>query len=226
MKNNEREFYDVMSILKKHWLLNLFYSILLAMIILFISIFLIKPEYKSTASILINSSNTNEDAETSLNDIQLNQKLVNTYTELLKTRGIAEQVIDNLDLDLTYEEFKEKVSINTKQNTEVFEITVVDSIPERASDIVNETSNVFKDSIVKIMNIDNIHILDKGIPDYEPSSPHIKMNTIISFIIGLILFNFISITREIVDSSVKSTEEITEYFDIPVIGVIPDKKQG
>lgn len=111
MKNNEREFYDVMSILKKHWLLNLFYSILLAMIILFISIFLIKPEYKSTASILINSSNTNEDAETSLNDIQLNQKLVNTYTELLKTRGIAEQVIDNLDLDLTYEEFKEKYQL-------------------------------------------------------------------------------------------------------------------
>ena len=226
MKNNEKEIYDIMSILKKHWLVNLFYSILFAVAVLGISIFLIQPKYRSSASIIINSSKFNEDEKTSLNDIQLNQKLVNTYTELLKTRGVAENVISNLNLDLTYEEFKDKVSINTKQNTEVFEITVEDSNPERACDIVNETANVFKDSVIKIMNIDNIHILDKGIPEYEPSSPNIRMNTFISFVIGLFLFNFISITKDIVDSSIKNSEEITEYFDLPVIGVVPDKKQG
>lgn len=226
MENNEIKFYDIFSLIKKHWLINLLYSIAIASAVLAISVFLIKPEYKSTASIIINSSSSKEDTQTSLNDIQLNQKLVNTYTELLKTRGIAEQVINNLDLDLTYEQYKDKVSINTKQNTEIFEINVVDSIPERASDIVNETANVFKDSVVKIMKIDNIHILDKGIPDYEPTSPNIKMNAIISFISAIIILNFISIAREISDNSVKTSEEVMEYFEIPVIGMIPDKKRG
>ncbi len=39
------------------------------------------------------------------NDLLLNQKLVPTYGELVKTRVVADQVIDKLNLDMDYNNF-------------------------------------------------------------------------------------------------------------------------
>lgn len=41
-----------------------------------------------------------------VNDILVNQKLVGTYGELIKSRSVSERVIDELGLDMTYETFR------------------------------------------------------------------------------------------------------------------------
>ena len=116
------------------------------------------------------------------------------------------------------------VSVESKNDTEIFEVKVVDTIPERAADIANETSNVFKDSIVKIMKVDNVQILDKAIVADKPSSPKIVKNTAIGFVLGFILSMFVSMIKLMTDTTIKTAEDITSEFGLPVIGMIPDRK--
>lgn len=167
-----------------------------------------------------------QDSNVELGQIQANKALISTYSEIVKSRGIADKVISNLNLDMDYGEFSEKVSIEPVKDTQIISVKVVDTIPERAQNIANETANIFKDSIGDIMKVDNVQILDGATLPERPSSPNIKKNTAIGVVLGLILGIMISIIKELADTTIKSQDDINKYFDLPVIGIIPDKKQG
>lgn len=180
---------------------------------------------------IVSNSNNNVDpnnpqSSVDFGQIQAEKALISTYSEIVKSKGIADKVINNLNLDMDYEEFSEKVSIEPVKDTQIISVKVVDTIPERAQDIANETANIFKGSIGDIMKVDNVQILDGATLPERPSSPNIKKNTAIGVALGLILGIAISIFKELSDNTIKSQEQVAEYFDIPVIGVIPDKKQG
>lgn len=224
MEEKEIDLIELWEVIKKDLFRNILIGIVFAGAIFAISKFVITPKYQSSVSLIVNSEESSTNDGIQLNDIQLNQKLVGTYTEIIKTRSIAEIVINNLDLDLDYEEFSDKISVSSKNDTEVFEVRVEDTIPERAADIANETSKVFQDSIVKIMNVDNVQILDKAIVPEEPSSPNVLKNTIVGFVLGLLLGMFISIIKLLTDNTVNSEEDIRKEFDLPVIGILPDRK--
>ena len=193
--------------------------------------FLMTPKYDSNATMIVSSSNQNIDpnnpqAAVELSQINANKALISTYSEIVKSRGIADKVINNLGLDMDFEEFSDKVSIESVKDTQIISVMVVDTLPERAQDIANETANIFKDSIGDIMKVDNVQILDGADLPEEPVSPNIKKNSVIGIFLGLILGVMIAISKELSDNTIKSQEQVAEYFDIPVIGVIPDKKQG
>ena len=76
------------------------------------------------------------------------------------------------------------------------------------------------------MKVDNVQILDGATLPEKPSSPNIKKNTAIGVVLGLILGVMISIFKELADTTIKTQDDISQYFDLPVIGIIPDKKQG
>ena len=139
---------------------------------------------------------------------------------------LADKVIADLKLDMDYGEFSQKVSIEPVKDTQIISVKVVDTVPERAMDIANATSMVFKDSVTKIMKVDNVQILDKANLPEKPSSPNIKKNTLVGFVLGFIIGVAISLFKELSDTTFKTTDDIQEAFDIPVLGMIPDKSKG
>ena len=230
---NEQEI-DLIELLKKivkHFPMILLLSVIVGAASFAASKFLMTPKYDSNATMIVSSSNQNIDpnnpqAAVELSQINANKALISTYSEIVKSRGIADKVINNLGLDMDFEEFSDKVSIESVKDTQIISVMVVDTLPERAQDIANETANIFKDSIGDIMKVDNVQILDGADLPEEPVSPNIKKNSVIGIFLGLILGVMIAISKELSDNTIKSQEQVAEYFDIPVIGVIPDKKQG
>ena len=81
------------------------------------------------------------------NEILLNQQLVSTYGELVKSRAVADRVIDNLKLDLSYKQFTEKVNVNLVKDTEIIKLQVTDRDPALAAEIADETAEVFMDTV-------------------------------------------------------------------------------
>lgn len=231
MNEQEIDLIELFNNIKKHTLLIIILGLLAGGIAYGISSFVLTPKYDSNATMIISNS-TNEDsqnmpqANVELGQIQANKALISTYSEIVKSRGIADKVISNLNLDMDYGEFSEKVSIEPVKDTQIISVKVVDTIPERAQDIANETANIFKDSIGDIMKVDNVQILDGATLPERPSSPNIKKNTAIGVVLGLILGVMISIFKELADTTIKTQDDISNYFDLPVIGIIPDKKQG
>ena len=50
-------------------------------------------------------------------------------------------------------------------------------------------------------------------------------NTLLGAIVGFMISVFMIIIKETFDTRVKSPEDISENFDIPVLGVIPEFKK-
>src|SRR5699024_94694 len=95
------------------------------------------------------------------NDLLLNQKLASTYGELVKARVIVDEVIANLELDISYKAFREKVNVNLIKDTEIIKLEVTDKDPVLAAEIANETARVFMRRVKNIMMVENISIIDK-----------------------------------------------------------------
>jgi len=104
---------EVLFILKKR--MKLILSLFLVAILLsgIISVFVLDKVYQANTTLMVGRPKDYvSDANIQYNELLLNQKLVSTYGELIKTRAVAEEVIDNLNLDLSYEQYKEKVNVS------------------------------------------------------------------------------------------------------------------
>lgn len=230
MNEQEIDLIELSKKLVKHLPMIFLFAIVVGALSFVLSSFIITPKYDSNATMIVSNSTQNNDQNPQANvdygQIQANKALISTYSEIVKSKGIADKVIKNLGLDMDYDEFSSKVSIEPVKDTQIISVKVVDTIPERAMDIANETANIFKGSIGDIMKVDNVQILDGATLPEEPSSPKIAKNTAIGLVLGFVLGMAVALFRELADSSVKSAEEVTEFFDIPVIGIVPDRKQG
>lgn len=215
--------------LNKHLFSIVCLAIIFAALSYAASVFIITPKYEAVTTMIVSNSKNEQEkqnGDVDINQINANRALVSTYSEIVKSKGVADKVIADLKLDMDYQQLSQKVSIEPVKDTQIISVKVVDTVPERCMDIANATSMVFKDSVTKIMKVDNVQILDKANLPEEPSSPNVKKNTAIGLILGFVLGVGISLFREMMDTTFKTTDDIAEAFDIPVLGMVPDKSKG
>ena len=122
------------------------------------------PKYQAeTQLILVNSTNSNnssvEDLGVTTTEITLNQKLVATYSTLIKGKNILDEVINNLGIDISANELKNNITVKSVNSTEIISITVTDYDPVQAKNIANELASVFTQRVAKeIYNIERFDI--------------------------------------------------------------------
>lgn len=206
-----------------------------AQIILLIAIFLVigfiysyvflTPEYQSVTSILLAKSNTSQEENgtaMTVNDVTLNQKLVSTYSELLKSDSVISQVISNLNIDKTADELKNNITVSAKDDTEIIQIAVVDQDPEMARKIASEAANVFINKIAKeYYSMDNVYVVDEAKASEEPYNiNHIK-DLIIFAGIGFVISCVYVLIANMLDTTVKSKEDIEKKLGLTVLTEMP-----
>ena len=176
-------------------------------------------KYTSETTLLLNQANENAAINTS--DINLNKSLVTTYGEIIKSKRVLNQVIENLNLDLEYKELNSKVSVGEITDTSIISIKVTDKDNVLACDIANEIADVFAKEIVSIYKIENISTIDKAEVSQVPSSASTLKIIVIGSLAGTILSIIIIFISFYFDTSIKDEEEIERITGLPVIGVVP-----
>jgi capsular polysaccharide biosynthesis protein len=186
-----------------------------------ISYFFLTPIYQASTQILVNQSKSEEQMY-NFNEVQTNIQLINTYSVIIKSPAILELVIKELDLDQTVTELQEKIQVASEKDSQVATITVEDPDPQHAADIANTIASVFKQEIVKIMNVDNVTILSKAeVGDHPtPVKPKPALNMAIAFVVGLMTGVGIAFLLEYLDNTIKTEQDIEKLLELPVLGVI------
>lgn len=186
-----------------------------------------KPMYNSYTTIVLtrtdNDSTTADGTGITQSDILLNQNLVSTYREIIKSKRILNQVINNLDLNISTDELEKNISVTSEKDTEVIKISVNNSNPTDAKDIANEIERVFSNEIISIYNIKNITIIDYAEEDTTPYNINVPKQIILAFLIGFILACAVIFVTFYFDTTIKSSEEIENKLGLPVLGVVPIK---
>ena len=184
-----------------------------------ISVFLITPQYESTSVLYVLSKST---SITSLADIQMGSSLTNDYVEVVTSRPIIEQVIQNLGLtDETYESLKDKVSIDNPENTRLLKITVRDPQADVAKAIADELANVSKSFISIKMDQAAPTVTQYGYADGEPVTPNTVKNTVLGALIGAILAIGVVIVSYLLNDTIMTTDDIEKKLGMTVLASIP-----
>lgn len=175
------------------------------------------PEYTSYTTVLLKQS-----GETiSQNDINVNNSLVSTYSEIIKSKMILKQVISSLDLDYSYSELHGKITVGEVNDTDLIKISVTDVDNELAADIANTIADVFTKEIVDIYNMENISVIDEAEVTEVPSSASAFKIIAIVTVAGAFVSLAVIFVIFYFDTTLKNEEEIEKITGIPVIGVIP-----
>lgn len=188
-----------------------------------VSYYVLVPEYETFITLMVGKPKDYQSSDNQLeyNDLLLNQRLVSTYGEIVKSRVVTDKVIENLGLDMSFSDFGKKVSVSLVKDTEIIKLIVTDEDPILAATIANETAEVFMESVKDIMMVENIQIIDEAQVPKKPISPRPKLNMAIAGILGLMVGVFLSFLLEYLDNTIKTPDDVEKYLGLSVIGTIP-----
>lgn len=190
------------------------------------TLFMVTPLYKSSALLYVNNSDISL-GSTSLSisnaDLTAAKTLVSTYSVILKTRAVINEVIDLSGVNYSYEQMASMVEANAVNNTEVFSITVTSSNPKEAEMLANLYAQVLPEKISEIVNGTDAKIVDYAVIAAKRSSPSYTKNTAIGAIIGFVLAAAIVVISYLRDDVIHSEDYLTKtYPTIPLLTVVPD----
>ena len=180
------------------------------------------PLYQSNTTIVLVGESKKEYSQT---DSILNQNLISTYSEIIKSRKVLSQVIDNLDLKMSTEELSQNITTSSVEDTELIKITVSNKNAKTARKITDEVAEVFSDEIKDIYNLENVAIIDKAELAKSPYNVNYIKDNVIYIMIGIILSFGVVFIIYYFDTTIKSSEVVEEKLGLTVIGVVPKEER-
>lgn len=216
---------DVLSLLKMLWrrkFLILLVSLLTAIVALGYSMFVVTPEYSSTTRIYVVSRSQSDNPGLTNQDLQAGSYLVKDYREIILSQDVLEQVVSNLNLDMTSSALSKKISVSVPTDTRIVSISVQDNQPEEASRIANGLREIAAQKIIAVTRVSDVTTLEEAQPATAPSSPNIRRNVLLGFVGGFALIVVVILLVEILDDRVKRPEDIEETMGMTLLGVVPN----
>ena len=187
----------------------------------------VTPVYTSTTTLVLagqtsdnTATNTTSDTITST-DLTLNSKLVGTYSKLVTSDKVVRQVISNLGIDVDVEDLKKNITVTSVEDTELIEISVTNENPTYAMQIANETVELFKEQVAEIYNINNVHVVDAAEEEKVPSNVNHTKDVILFAFIGIVVAVIYVLIANMLDTTIKSREEVEKLYKVPVLAEIP-----
>lgn len=212
--------------LKQQWKFVVLSLILGALCGGMFGVFLVKPQYTSTAKIYLRGSS----ASISLQDLQLGSQLTNDYEVIFKSRTVLENVIKDCNLDYTVDELSNLVTVTNPTDTRILEISTTTEDMNLSSDIANSVMNNGIDTVLEI-DAQSPYVIDKAIPvDVKVNHSPAYYAAIVSLGLGVLYCGTVFVMF-VYNDTIKSSEEVAQYLGLPVLTVVPEdasaaKKKG
>ena len=218
---------DLKELIGMFWIkrLQIILIVLIFMVIGFIyTVGFTTPMYSSSTTLILASNSKEGEKSPSAQtqtEININQKLVSTYSQVVKSKSVLRKVKENLKIDIDEETLRKNIKVNAVEDTEIIEITVNSLLPENSAKIANEIADVFVEKVKEIYNIENVQVLDRAEVSEEPSNIHHSKDIVIFAFVGVVLAVMYVLIVNMLDTTIKTAEEVEKEFKIPVIASIP-----
>ncbi|WP_114424550.1 polysaccharide biosynthesis tyrosine autokinase [Nocardioides houyundeii] len=183
------------------------------------------PQYSSSTRLFISTSQSDESSAYTGNLFATQR--VTSYADLVTSRQLALRVDDALGGELDPDTLRTQVSASVVPETVLLQITATDADPMLARDIAQayaeelrslvadlETPEGKQDALIKASIVDNAQESD------IPVSPQPVRNLGLAAVLGLLLGLGLAVVRELLDTSVTSSDDVNAVTDAPILGNI------
>ena len=215
-------FRENLAVLRERWVLVLV-TVALAMGAA-AAVWALRPvRYTATLTLYV-SAQTADPAQTGL----LSQQRVKSYTELIRSLPLSEQVVADLRLPLTAEQVAAKIDATSPPDSVLIDLGVTDPDARQATAIVNGVSAAFvrlvdeleRPAAPNTVPSVAVRIVRPASEPPQPSSPDLPVMLALGLLGGLMLGAGAAMARHLLDTTVKSAEQLTALAKAPNLTTI------
>ena len=211
---------EIFEALKKRWILIVSITLVATLISGVLSFFVIKPTYEASTKVFVGKEESSLEGYNT-NDIQMYQKLLQTYAETIKTNEVVQAAINNTNADLSVKDVKDSLTVTPISDTQILQIKYKNNDPEVARSIIENITNEFVILSKELVPNGNVRVIEAVQLPEDPVAPNKKMNIAIAFLLGLMVSVGLVFLMEYLDNTFKSKENLERELNIPVLGLIP-----
>lgn len=204
----------------KAWILS---GAVLGAVICFAYLWLaVTPLYKASVTLYVNNSSSQENSGSiTQSDIYASTQLVDTYAAIILSDAILEAVIDDTALDMTIDELSEILSIESVNNTEVFQVAVLYSDPETAARIVDSIAQIAPERIASIVKGSSVTVINYARMPDKIAYPDYIGTIMKGFAAGAIFLTGCLIIRDMMNTRIRSESDFSRW-KYPLLASVPD----
>ena len=217
---NEFEFnlLDFFIVLKRRIRLVLAFIIIFTLAFGVYTIYFTEAQYQSTARIMSKPVYVND----LINYDQLNvsSSMTSVYAEMIKGDTICTKADEQLKLATGT--VKKALTVTKLANSQILSITAKTESPTLSKHIVDTVLDIFYKESEEKLGSSGIVTLDEATIASAPSTLPLSENIIKGAVIGLLISCVIVFLQFILDNRLHTKADAEKFFDLPVLGVIPD----
>jgi len=223
----EIDIWKLLFVFVDRWKLLAGSALAAAVLAFFVTTQLMTPIYKASVTIYVNNINANEKIEyINASNLATAQQLVNTYVNMIRSDTVLEKVIETEGLDYEAKDVRQMMTASQVDETELFDVYISHPDAEEAARIANAVAEVAPDEIAYFVEGSSTKIIDYAKVPESPSSPSVKGNTVVGFLLGGLLAAAYVALGYMMDVRIKDEEDLAALFDIPMLGQIPNFEEG
>ncbi len=219
----------IFEIILRLWWVILIFALCGVLIAFSISSFFITPLYTSNAKVYVSGSQKSEASSININDINLSQRLVGTYIEILKGNSFLEDVALNYNTQrpngespISAGQIKRNLDMSSANETEILQIKYSDTSPEKAQKILEVLLESAPEEITRVIRGCQISIVDYADVPVDTSYPNVEQNTFIGFFLGVVFGVAVVFFKELFDTRIKDDDDLKKRYGMAVLGMVPN----
>ena len=213
----------VYGIIRKNLVLIVIVTVIFGIGAYFYSSFFISKQYSASAMIIVNNK-SNDKNVINTTELTAAQDLAEVYSIIIKSDTVLQQVIDNLQLNMSYETLNSRINVSAVNSTQVVRITMTHTNAEFAQKVVAEIVEVAPPIIADKVEAGSVKVISasKISNSGKPVSPNLRRNALIGAFAGLVLVLLLVFLRELTNNTFKTEDDILSTLNVPLIGIIPE----
>ena len=175
-----------------------------------------------TASVVfsvVTKSEDNPDASVSSSALNANLQLVNDYKIIVNSRTVKDAAAARLGLDSLK---GYSISVNSEgTSSRGINIKVTGPSAYMAANIANTLYLEFKEQVYRLLKVENVAVIDSAIVPEYPSAPGREKIILLGAAIGIVVAIAFVIVRDILDTTIKTAEDVEKQLGLAVLVQIP-----
>ena len=213
----------IWGVLRKNLILIIIVTVIFGIGAYFYSAFFIPKQYSASALLIVNNK-ANDKTTVNATEINAAQGLAELYSIIIKSDTVLTQVIDELQLNMTYEQLNSKISVSSVNSTQVIKISMTHQNAEFAQKVIEKLVEVAPPIITDKVEAGSVKVISASTISNsgKPVSPNLKRNAMIGALAGLVLVLLIIFLKELLNNTFKTEDDILNTLNVPLIGIIPE----
>ncbi|TDL31830.1 capsular biosynthesis protein [Jeotgalibacillus sp. S-D1] len=154
--------------------------------------------------------------------ISSDSEYTKTLMVMIKDPIVMGNVINELKLEKSPQGLASQIEVMRIDESQVVQVLVTDTNPQRAASIANITAKAFKSEANAILDFKDIQLLSGAIVNPSPINESQNKTILFAAGFGLIVGVGLAFFLESLDGTIRREKEVEDLLGIPVIGVVPN----